>query len=276
MPRDKIGHFYYEWYPSIFRADTQHLTLAEDAAYRRLIDHYMETRAPLSPDNRSLARIIGIGYDEWLWISVNVLKFFKNNPAGLLTHTFCDETLAKHASRIAKSRYNGKSGGRPKSLNKINNNPAGSKTITQQQPITEKKASTILGEIVSNKNTPIGVQKGSRFALPSPPKDWVDFCRNEKPQRDPYQIFQIFRDYWIAQPGAKGVKLDWTATWRNWIRRESNHETDIRGNKPNSGENKTDRAKAAILRAAEAGGFAPRPDSEARAGNDDISMFPIT
>lgn len=25
-----------------------------------------------------------------------------------------------------------------------------------------------------------------------------------------------FRDYWIQQPGAKGVKLTWPATWRNW------------------------------------------------------------
>jgi hypothetical protein len=28
-----------------------------------------------------------------------------------------------------------------------------------------------------------------------------------------------FRDYWIAQPGQKGVKTDWDATWRNWVRR---------------------------------------------------------
>lgn len=28
-----------------------------------------------------------------------------------------------------------------------------------------------------------------------------------------------FRDYWSAQAGAKGRKTDWTATWRNWIRR---------------------------------------------------------
>lgn len=28
-----------------------------------------------------------------------------------------------------------------------------------------------------------------------------------------------FRDYWIAQPGQRGVKLDWDATWRNWLRR---------------------------------------------------------
>jgi hypothetical protein len=27
-----------------------------------------------------------------------------------------------------------------------------------------------------------------------------------------------FRDYWTACAGAKGVKLDWSATWRQWIR----------------------------------------------------------
>lgn len=28
-----------------------------------------------------------------------------------------------------------------------------------------------------------------------------------------------FCDYWPAQPGVKGVKTDWFATWRNWVRR---------------------------------------------------------
>ena len=27
-----------------------------------------------------------------------------------------------------------------------------------------------------------------------------------------------FRDYWKAVPGQKGIKLDWDATWRNWLR----------------------------------------------------------
>ena len=29
-----------------------------------------------------------------------------------------------------------------------------------------------------------------------------------------------FRDYWLSIPGSKGVKLDWAATWRTWIRKE--------------------------------------------------------
>ncbi len=28
-----------------------------------------------------------------------------------------------------------------------------------------------------------------------------------------------FRDYWQAQPGQRGVKADWDATWRNWVRK---------------------------------------------------------
>lgn len=27
-----------------------------------------------------------------------------------------------------------------------------------------------------------------------------------------------FRDYWIAKPGSGGCKLDWSATWRKWVR----------------------------------------------------------
>ncbi|MFO1080839.1 MAG: hypothetical protein U1E23_09465 [Reyranellaceae bacterium] len=30
-----------------------------------------------------------------------------------------------------------------------------------------------------------------------------------------------FADYWRAKPGAGGRKADWSATWRNWCRRES-------------------------------------------------------
>lgn len=34
------------------------------------------------------------------------------------------------------------------------------------------------------------------------------------------ETLDFFRDYWIAQPGVRGVKLDWDATWRNWVRRQ--------------------------------------------------------
>lgn len=36
-----------------------------------------------------------------------------------------------------------------------------------------------------------------------------------------HRVADAFRDYWISQPGQKGVKADWLATWRNWARNEN-------------------------------------------------------
>ncbi len=36
--------------------------------------------------------------------------------------------------------------------------------------------------------------------------------------QDPAEEFAKFKDYWTAQPGQKGSKADWAATWRNWCR----------------------------------------------------------
>jgi len=58
------------------------------------------------------------------------------------------------------------------------------------------------------------------------PADWkpnesdVSFCRKERPDLLPDDVANQFRDYWIAQPGAKGKKTDWQATWRNWVRNQ--------------------------------------------------------
>lgn len=35
---------------------------------------------------------------------------------------------------------------------------------------------------------------------------------------DPFETYQGFKDYWIGVAGQKGTKMDWVATWRNWIR----------------------------------------------------------
>jgi hypothetical protein len=52
--------------------------------------------------------------------------------------------------------------------------------------------------------------------------------------------FFIFRDYWVAQPGQKGVKTDWNATFRNWLRRAAEtHNRNGHGGrngKPSIGE----------------------------------------
>ncbi len=33
-------------------------------------------------------------------------------------------------------------------------------------------------------------------------------------------VADTFRDFWISKSGATAIKLDWQATWRNWVRNE--------------------------------------------------------
>lgn len=54
----------------------------------------------------------------------------------------------------------------------------------------------------------------------TPSDDDIAFCKAKRPDLDANDVAERFRDHWIAQPGAKGRKLDWSATWRNWVRNE--------------------------------------------------------
>jgi len=70
-------------------------------------------------------------------------------------------------------------------------------------------------------------QGGHRSRVSSLPADWsltdeyrqsAESVRPDWPAGHAETVAASFRDYWISQPGAKGVKLDWLATWRNWCR----------------------------------------------------------
>ena len=69
------------------------------------------------------------------------------------------------------------------------------------------------------------VARGSR--LPKDwtlPDDWAGWAKQEKPgMSDDYlrKMAATFRDHWIAKPGKDAARLDWEATWRNWVRRDN-------------------------------------------------------
>jgi len=46
----------------------------------------------------------------------------------------------------------------------------------------------------------------------------VAWFREHCPHVDGKSETEKFRDYWRAKPGKDGRKLDWPATWRNWMR----------------------------------------------------------
>ncbi len=73
----------------------------------------------------------------------------------------------------------------------------------------------------SSNNRSANEKNGKRL-----PEDWspseeeILFCKTARPELDWREVVERFRDYWISQPGARGRKINWTATWRNWVRNE--------------------------------------------------------
>jgi hypothetical protein len=62
--------------------------------------------------------------------------------------------------------------------------------------------------------------RGTRIADPFVVSDdMVAWAEAELPGFDWVRETVRFKDHWLAAPGAKGVKQDWPATWRNWMRR---------------------------------------------------------
>jgi hypothetical protein len=64
-------------------------------------------------------------------------------------------------------------------------------------------------------------KRGSRLANDWVlPNEWEYWSNKERPDLNAMQVADQFKDFWCAKPGKDGVKLDWAATWRNWVRNQ--------------------------------------------------------
>lgn len=74
-----------------------------------------------------------------------------------------------------------------------------------------------------NKRSPTGSRLPPDW---KPSEDESSWARKERPDLDIAKQADRFRDYWIAKTGKEATKLDWTATWRNWIRNAHAEKTN--------------------------------------------------
>ena len=110
------------------------------------------------------------------------------------------------AKRVAKAKGNGKG-----------NALTVTSSVSDALPREEKRREE---EITSKSKSKEQVRsRGSRL-----PSDWepsdelLAWAKAERPDVDARREVGNFRDYWAAKAGQAGTKLDWDATFRNWIR----------------------------------------------------------
>jgi uncharacterized protein YdaU (DUF1376 family) len=196
---------YYQFHIGDYMSHTRHLSLYEDLAYRRLLDFYFLHEQPIK--HRDVARQIGMREHEEDVLTV-LNEFFLSTPEGFVNPRADKEINQYKEFAEAGKRGAAKRWGKPpngEAISPPNATPIATNNhkplTTNHKPIIEKS------------------QRGSRLANDFMiPADWILFCEQERPELETAKTFNQFKDYWISQPGQKGVKLDWFATWRNWVR----------------------------------------------------------
>ena len=85
------------------------------------------------------------------------------------------------------------------------------------RPETETETETKRETETEAKKSTRGSRLSADWVLP---KEWADWAKQERPDLDLRSVGEQFRDYWSAKAGSGATKLDWQATWRNWVRNQ--------------------------------------------------------
>jgi uncharacterized protein YdaU (DUF1376 family) len=192
---------YYQFHIGDYKSHTHHLSLMEDLAYRRLLDFYFLHEQPIK--HRDIARQIGMReHEEDVMTVLN--EFFISTADGFVSPRADKEIKQYKEFSEAGKRGAAKRWSTPPHEGAISPPNATPIATNNHKPITNNQEKKTLGKRLA-----------SDFSFP---KEWEDFCQQTRPELSPVKTFDQFKDYWIAQAGQKGVKLDWFATWRNWVR----------------------------------------------------------
>jgi uncharacterized protein YdaU (DUF1376 family) len=197
--------YYYKFNIADWHLATSHLSLEEEAIYFRLINYYYDTEQAIPEETQSVIRRLRLGsYSETVGI---ILKEFFTLESDGWHHKRCDDEISQYHDKAEVNQINGKKGGRPKKTQSVSKDNPDITLTKNHKPLTNNHSIDVAK-----------APKAKRLSLEELPKEWEDFCKKERPDLKPLNIWNQFRDYWIAQGGQKGTKLDWFATWRNWVR----------------------------------------------------------
>ena len=211
---------YYKHHIGDYDADTSHLTWLEDAAYRRLMCLYYRREQPVpEPIDQACRLVRAASKAEREAVATVLNEFFQLTESGWV-HKRCEEELIAYKGKESANRANGAKGGRPK-RKVTEEKPSGLSVGSEEEPTNNlnQEPLTKNQEPVVGETAPTARPRGTR--LPpgwAPDSDLEGWAKQERPDLDLSTTVETFRDYWVAQPGTRGTKLDWPATFRNWVR----------------------------------------------------------
>ncbi len=203
---------------------TRHLTPQKHGVYLLLLIHCWDTKGPLPFDEQECAGIANCrSADEIDSLRYILAKYFIRMEDGWYNER-CQQEIEKSIAIADKRADAGRIGGtvRAKHLKEKKNEASANQTLANAKQVSLTLTPTLTPTLTLTDNVePSAKGRGSRFALTAPPDSWRTWTGEHFPTASCDRTFARFRDHWIAQPGQKGVKTDWFATWRNWLRRDN-------------------------------------------------------
>lgn len=225
--------------------DHPKIAILSDAAFRALIEMTLWSRRHLT-DGWLASRLASARWS--LEVCQELASNDPVNPSliavedpstGALTGWFIhdyaahQDTRAEVEARRERAKAAGQKGGLAKAKrhakqiasDSLSKNVAETETETENRT-THSVRSSDSGDVKNEPHpgearTAPSAARGHR--LPDgwmPDRSAIDAIRAEFPALDLEQAHKRFVDYWQDQPGAKGRKVSWNGTWRNWMRRE--------------------------------------------------------
>jgi uncharacterized protein YdaU (DUF1376 family) len=192
-----------------YLADTSRLTTEQHGAYLLLLMDYWKS-GKLPDNDQVLAQICKLTPDAWSNAKAMLMPYFSIEQ-GFWVHKRVEQEIAeakvnqqkKHdrAVKAAEARWK--------------NAPSNANAMLEECPSPSPSPSPI------NNNIEKKSSRGSRFKEESLPDEWREYSLKTRPDLNPASVFEDFKDYWVSMAGSKGVRADWLATWRGWVRRQN-------------------------------------------------------
>lgn len=180
----------------------------------------------LPNDDKFLGRAIG-DRRAWPRVKDNILPFFRLGDDGRLRQ----KRLTREHLHVTDLKTQSSAAGRSSALKRkelmstavertLNGEGNGKATPRPRPILSDKEPDGSLSVQQSERNDHDRSKRGSRL-----PSDWEPNDEDSEFAQalgvEPRAAAEEFRDYWCAVPGTRGLKLDWSATFRNSCRKVS-------------------------------------------------------
>lgn len=201
---------YYQFNIADFALHTSHLSLEEEATYRRLIDYYYDTEKPIPKETQQVIRRLRLGSSEDV-LNIILNEFFTLEDDGWHNYR-CDIEIKAYHLKAEASKRNGKKGGRP---------PKNKGQETQQVILANPEETKMKGNYkpITNNHKPI---TKSKKAFSKPALEEIQTYFHDLGSSTCLDDGERFKDHFDSNGwkiGGKTPMKDWNAAVRNWHKR---------------------------------------------------------